>query len=300
MVEVRAAGAHSGASACFLDSAKPFSGIVHDMLHRQPPSTTSRSIGAMTTGDSHTPEVLSWAAPPNHKAGGISRPGGRFCQIAIPGYKGHISGKVAENVHGQTFGVENERATQMQPLRQMRRTGSAPEVIYAPGANGPKGMSVAPRVPGYAGHIPGKHAETVHGLRFSEASAAATGLRESNPHISCDGWMRKGQFPVDRIATYKWANRFSRTDTHDLFTPEQELESFESNKRMGQTFGLKPPKSTSHRPGDRFLHSHHKKPPADEKQPMTPKGPAGRPSISVLFDAERTMAHKRLGLGVDI
>lgn len=207
---------------------------------------------------------------------------------------------------GQTFGVENERATQMQPLRQMRRTTTAPEVIYAPGASGPKGLSVAPRVPGYAGHIPGKHAETVHGLRFSEASGAATSLRESNPHISCDGWMRRGQFPVDRIATYKWSNRFARTDTHELFTPEQEVESFANNKRMGQQFGLTPPKVSSHRPGDRFLHSHQKKRLADPENQIPagkqsfPGPAAGMLSISNTLDEERTVTHKNLRLGVTL
>lgn len=298
MAGVRAAGSHSGSNGCFLESSKPFSGIVQDMLHRQPPAKERPS--AQTTGNvtAQNFEVLTWAASPNHNAGGIPRHGGKFAQVAIPGYKGHITGKVSENAHGQTFGAENERATQMQPLRQMRRTTSAPEQICAPGAAGTRGLAAAPRVPGYAGHIPGKHAETVHGLRFSEASEAAASLREVNPHISCDGWLRRGEWPVDRMATYKWSNRFSRADTQALFSPEQEEDAFESNKRLGQSFGLKAPKVMPLRPGDRFLHCHHKKPPADSKAhaPKSPAEAAGRQSISIQLDHERGIDHRALGL----
>lgn len=266
-------------------------------------------------GDAQPCEVLPWLLSPNHLQGGIPRPGGRFSQVAIPGYKGHIAGKVAENMHGQTFCTENECATQMLPLRRMRRTASVPETISAP-SEGPRGLSVAPRVPGFAGHIPGKVAETVHGLRFAEANEAAQDLRERNPHMTCEGWMRRGRWPADRMATYKWNNRSSRMDTQELFTAEQEREARESNRLLGQTFGLNPPPArespaaaNAYRP-DRFLQLKHQgstrlteeartKSSLRTEEGSSPTGSeaAGRPSVSAKLDIERIRDHRLLGLG---
>jgi len=296
MADVRGAGAPSGLGGNFLDSGKPFSGVVGGTLRRELPRARTPS-SAVASGDSGRCEVLPRAQQPNHQTGSIPRPGGRFQQVCIPGYRGHIAGKVVENVHGQTFGAENERAAQMLPLRHLRRTSSAPELISAPGAGGPRGLSVAPRVPGFAGAVPGNRSESVHGLRFAEACQAATQLRESNPHVACQGWLRPGKWPANRMATYKWNNRFMRLDAQDLFTPEQEQEAFEMNIRLGQTFGLKPAKPNRHRPGDRYLHSLNAKADKEAKKlDPTTLPPAGFPSASIMLDQQRWVMHNALAL----
>merc|ERR1719350_2308571 len=75
-------------------------------------------------------------------------PRGRVC---IPVYAGQIAGKVAENVHGGTFGAETRHAAQGQVLIAMRRT-SAPESLVEPAFL--RSLRSVPRVPGYAGTIP--------------------------------------------------------------------------------------------------------------------------------------------------
>lgn len=297
MADIRGAGAQSGLGGTFLDSGKAFSGVIGGTLRQDLPRARTPASHVACGDRGHT-EVLSRAQQPNHQTGSIPRPGGRFQQVCIPGYRGHIAGKIAENVHGQTFGAENERASQMLPLRHLRRTTSAPELISAPGV-GNRGLSVAPRVPGYAGTIPGKHSETVHALRFAEATAAATQLRESNPHVVCDGWLRRGKWPANRMATYKWSNRFMRLDAQDLFTPEQEQDSFEMNRRLGQTFGLRAPKLNRHKPGDRYLHSLCIKADADKESKRldpTKQPAAGHPSASIMLDQQRWVMHNALAL----
>lgn len=177
----------------------------------------------------------------------------------IPGYTGHIAGKVAENVHGEGFGPENCRASQELPVRELRRTRSVPDRISAPRLDQSCGMSVAPRVPGYAGAIPGKVAESVHGVSIGRANSLAQQLRASNPHVSSDGWMQRGNWPADRMATYKFTANRQRADTHSLFTDEQEAAATAMNKKLGQSFGLRPKKENRRAPEDktkRFLHYH--------------------------------------------
>ncbi|CAE7665732.1 unnamed protein product [Symbiodinium sp. KB8] len=149
--------------------------------------------------------------------------------IAIPGYRGHIAGKVSENLHGGTFGSENHLATQSLPLRSMRRTWSEPfrAANHDPALGTGKGLEVPSRIPGYAGTIPGKLSETVHGMRFAEASESAQALRTHNPQVTSDGWLKRGVWPVDRMHTYQWNNRFVQTGGQALFSPAQDLESLD-------------------------------------------------------------------------
>lgn len=225
---------------------------------RQPSSPAPFAQRTISMGDRDL-LVLSRSAT----AGVSSGSRGARQTRCIPGYTGHISGKVAENVHGESFGSENLRASQELPVREMRRTASLPDRISAPRLDQPCGMTVAPRVPGYAGAIPGKSAESVHGMSISRSNEAAQSLRSSNPHVSCDGWMKRGKWPADRMATYKFTANSQRADTHSLFTDEQEAASSAMNRKLGQTFGLKPKKEQRHDSGDpppprgkRFLHYH--------------------------------------------
>lgn len=73
---------------------------------------------------------------------------------------------------------------------------------------------VPSRIPGYGGcgafgrperharNIPGKLSETVHGSRFAEANATAQSLRALNPAVTCEGWLKRGVWPV------AWARGF--------------------------------------------------------------------------------------------
>lgn len=282
MAHVRAAGTHSGANVGFLDSNKPFSGLISDILKKEPSSSSWQGRPTpMMTGDMRHAEVLTWGSSPNHMAGGIPKSGGRFQEVAIPGYKGHIAGKVAENMHGQTFSAENTRAMQLLPLRQMRRTVSAPVIASAPSPSSPsKGRS--PKLPGYTGHMP------------------AT----DHHHHTAHGWLRPGNWPADRMATYKWNNKTPLMDCGDRFTQEQEMMAYESNKKLGQVFGLQMTTGRGHKPADRYIHSTYKMQSRTSTKEGDPAAemdrPAGRPSISPEFDAERTMAHRNLGLGKSI
>jgi hypothetical protein len=234
--------------------------------------------------------------------GSIPRNGFSHQQVCIPGYGGHIAGKVAENMHGATFRAENERAAQhVLPLRQMRRVLSEPGSAMALSGelgstgNGHRGLSVAPRVPGYAGNIPGKLSETVHGMRFAEANEASQSMRHSNPFSSTESWMRRGNFPVDKLHSHQWCNRFQKTNTSPLLTAEEERDAFENSRRLGSMFGLKTQERSYYRPGDRYLHAltkrkAHAQLPGDPNSPDYPA--AGQPSHSLKLEPERVKLHQ--------
>jgi len=231
------------------------------------------------------------------RTGGVPTLGQPKQQHAIPFYTGHISGKVAENVHGGTFRAENERSTRTLPIRDMRRTLSAPEQLNAretDGKSDAKGLRVPPRMPGYGGTIPGKLSETVHGMRFSEASEKAAALRHNNPFNSSDGWLKAGRWPADRRATYKFYFRSLQADMQSFFTEAEEKDMARSNLRLGQTFGLQPPRSNFYRPGDRYLHTLSAKP-TTRLDPTTTKA-AGQPSCSAKLDQQRWQYHNAVVL----
>lgn len=236
-----------------------------------------------------------------YMSGGIPKHGATWAKHprqtgTIPGYCGHIAGKVAENIHGGTFGSENERSLRAVPLRDMRRTLSAPEHLatYLEGKWDSRSLRAAPHVPGYMGTIPGKLSETVHGARFGEANEMAQSLRDNNPHVSCDGWMQSGTWPVDRKATYKFAGRTTQCDFMPHFNQETEMNSYKSNQLLGNVFGLKPPKPNQYGPGDRYMHVFN---PTKKSRTDPSKYPAaGTPSYSTKLDAQRWLHHNALTL----
>lgn len=253
----------------------------------------------MRTGDSEDCQVLSRADSASHMTGGIPKHASTWAKHprqtgAIVGYCGHIAGKVAENIHGSTFGSENERSQRACPEREFRRTLSAPDHLasYMDGKWDSRALKAAPRVPGYMGTIPGKLSETVHGARFGEASDMAQSLREYNPHVSSDGWQRTGSWPVNRRDTYKFPARSTQADFHPHFTQEQEMESYKSNQKLGEVFGLRPPKPNHYGPGDRYMHA-FAPPKKSRKDPSTYEA-AGTSSYSSKLDGQRWMLHNAL------
>eukprot|EP00440_Ansanella_granifera_P075732 gb/GFBE01082178.1/.p1 GENE.gb/GFBE01082178.1/~~gb/GFBE01082178.1/.p1 ORF type:complete len:310 (+),score=32.62 gb/GFBE01082178.1/:1-930(+) len=301
MADARPAGIHSGTGGLSLDAGKKFSGLVADTLSRHPPVPSVHNAPSfIRTGDCRDVEVLhrtGHLSATQHSEGNPARSRG-FQTVAIPGYGGHVAGKVAENVHGATFRSENHLATQALPMRSMRRTWSEPMRISCndSGLGTGAALEVAPRIPGYMGNIPGKMSETVHGIRFAEANEMAGSLRNHNHHVTCEGWLKRGVWPVDRMHTYKWNNRFISTGHSSLFRDDHHCESFEASNKMGTTFGLKPPKPNPHKPGDRYIHTKHEKKKVARLDPS--KVPAaGSSSYAPILDGQRWQMHHALQLG---
>eukprot|EP00933_Yihiella_yeosuensis_P021965 TRINITY_DN17301_c1_g1_i1.p1 TRINITY_DN17301_c1_g1~~TRINITY_DN17301_c1_g1_i1.p1 ORF type:complete len:309 (-),score=57.59 TRINITY_DN17301_c1_g1_i1:83-1009(-) len=300
MGEIRPAGRESGTAGLLLDASKPYSGLVAETLKRSWKPTHCRAQSFVATGDKRDLEVLkrhgqlsssmhSQGAPWASKSQGFQR-------VAIAGYGGHVAGKVAENIYGGTFKEENQQATQGIPLRNLRRTMSEPfriSVHDTPG--GTRGLEVAPRVPGYMGTIPGKLSETVHGMRTAESNELAQSLRGHNAAVTSEGWLKRGVWPVDRMATYKWTNRAMKLGGQDLFTEAQNAESHEMNKSLGHTFGLHPPPPNPHKPGDRYLHIKYEKKKEARLDPSTIPA-AGVHSYSIKLDGQRWKMHNCLQL----
>jgi len=239
-----------------------------------------------------------------HMTGGVPKHGASWAKRqrqtgAIPGYGGHIAGKVAENVHGGTFGTENERSRQGLPVRDLRRTFSAPDHLATHTMDkwDSPALKVASRIPGYMGTIPGKTSESIHGMTFGNTNEAAQEVRNYNPHVghvTCDGWLKSGDWPVDRKATYKFHGRTTQCDFMPHFTEAAERESFNSNRRLGEVFGLKPPQPSKYGPGDRYMHifAPEKKSRADPSSYAA----AGCPSYSIKLDPQRWQCHNAITL----
>mmetsp|Transcript_48492 Transcript_48492/g.135512 ORF Transcript_48492/g.135512 Transcript_48492/m.135512 type:complete len:408 (-) Transcript_48492:5-1228(-) len=150
--------------------------------------------------DRPLPDRIPWSS----SSGGTSSPS-RRASVAVPGYSGHVPGKVAENIHGKSVPYANEsalaaveRSRSAQQLRRnsvesdagcsdMRVQRAEPDNVRAAvvgrlssaadSRSDCSGTS-APRmraIPGYAGHIPGRQAENVHGATFAAASLRCTG-----------------------------------------------------------------------------------------------------------------------------
>eukprot|EP00931_Biecheleriopsis_adriatica_P080984 TRINITY_DN54331_c0_g1_i1.p1 TRINITY_DN54331_c0_g1~~TRINITY_DN54331_c0_g1_i1.p1 ORF type:complete len:335 (-),score=29.96 TRINITY_DN54331_c0_g1_i1:65-988(-) len=295
--DCRAAGIHSGSGHLTLDAGKKHSGLLLDTISRHPPVPSAHNAPSFVrSGDGKDVEVLHRTGSFSSVHESPSRSKG-FQTVAIPGYGGHIAGKVAENMHGGTFRQENNLATQSLPHRSMRRTWSEPlRISCNSSAKGTgAGLEVAPRIPGYMGTIPGKMSETVHAVRFGEANEMAQAYRRQNHHVTCEGWLKRGVWPVDRLHTYKFNNRFIQSDGQELFHDEHLAESYECNKRLGHTFGIFPPKPNPHKPGDRYIHSKYEKKKVARLDPS--KVPAaGSSSYAPILEGQRWQMHHALQL----
>eukprot|EP00434_Breviolum_minutum_P016158 symbB.v1.2.014237.t2/scaffold1017.1/size232338/6 len=100
----------------------------------------------------------------------------------IPGYSGHIPGKL-EDTYGITWQRANRRAqTAPQTPHEVRpgawasmpsRPLASPSPHQGPGTPRPGSGKAVAAVAGYAGHVPGKHADNVVGARFAAANVMA-------------------------------------------------------------------------------------------------------------------------------
>jgi hypothetical protein len=284
-----------------LDGALPIKGLVGDVLKKPHRSSSASRADKMSTRDASDCHVMHREQDINYMSGSIPKHGATWAKHprqtgTIPGYCGHIAGKVAENIHGGTFGSENERAIRAVPIRDFRRTLSAPDHLatYTEGKWDTRSLKAASRIPGYMGNIPGKMSETIHGSRFGEANESAQRLRENNPHVTCDGWMQSGTWPVDRRATYKFAGRTTQCDFMPHFTQEMEMESYNSNQKLGRIFGLKPPKPNQYGPGDRYMHTFN--PPKKSRKNPQDYVAAGTCSYSPKLDQQRWLLHNTLAI----
>jgi hypothetical protein len=295
------AGARSGNLTVSLDGALPIKGLVGDVLKKPHRSSSASKVSRMGTGDREDCQIISRESDVGYMSGGIPKHGANWAKHprqtgTIPGYCGHIAGKVAENIHGGTFGSENERSLRACPLRNFRRTLSAPDHLtsYMEGKWDSRSLKAAPRVPGYMGTIPGKASETVHGARFGEANEMAQSLRDYNPHVTCDAWMQSGTWPVDRKATYKFCGRTTQCDFMPHFDQGTEMASYSSNQKLGSVFGLKPPKPNQYGPGDRYMQIFN--PVKKARGDPTSYPAAGCSSYSSKLDGQRWLHHNALTL----
>lgn len=310
------AGARSGAGTNYLDANLPFAGVVGDTL-RKPAATLRPATRGMTHGDGGEAEVATREKQDFRKTGTMPTRHTAHRLAAVPGYAGHIEGKIAENVHGHTFRHENEHTNKTLDHRTMRRATSASATIYSPipphavtaessraaerrfgatnGINN-KGPNVASYVPGYMVHMPGKLSETVHAHSTGEVSFKSQAYRRTNPHVNCEGWVRKGVWPSDRRPTYKFTTRFEGADAQDLFSRVQEEDFAADNVRLGHVFGLHAKMPVTFAAGDRYIHYKNLKQASGGRKDSSEMTPAGQPTHSIKLEAERWKKHNTLSL----
>eukprot|EP00929_Paragymnodinium_shiwhaense_P087793 TRINITY_DN4792_c0_g1_i1.p1 TRINITY_DN4792_c0_g1~~TRINITY_DN4792_c0_g1_i1.p1 ORF type:complete len:207 (+),score=32.87 TRINITY_DN4792_c0_g1_i1:116-736(+) len=111
----------------------------------------------------------------NSSNGGLPEVG-RFALNNTVGYTGFIPGKAAENIHGGTYRVVNERAaTEVDLLRagvRLTAPTRAPGPVYGT------------EIPGYTGFVPGRYSDNVLGM--------------SNPRGAEMAWLLKAQQADER------------------------------------------------------------------------------------------------------
>lgn len=320
---IRPAGVRGGTGSMLLDAAMPLQGMARQRANK--PAWSERQPGPETrsleNGDGGATLALNRDAEQMRMTGFMPSSETTKRLASLPGYGGHIEGKVAENIHGCTYKVENEQTLRTVDARDMRRTQSMTHTISSPmplhvakamsddnmrqsirrhGAT--RGMDgnapgVVSHIPGYMVHMPGKLSETVHAHSTGEVSLKSQALRKFNPHVNCESWLRKGMWPSDKRPLYKMVNRFMQTDSQHFFSRAQDEEYSVDNVRLGHTFGLCPQKPVEYKPGDRFVHSKLRNRTEDggRKDPSL-MAPAGQPTHSLLLEEERWRLHHTLAI----
>merc|ERR1719253_2447830 len=138
------------------------------------------------------------------------------CVGKIPGYTGYVPGKDAESVFGATYARAGEKAAAASTGRAQERTYRAERERLLWGAAAeeraqsmPPGLGSrdlrtgpflekaktrvvrrywVPSLPGYAGYVPGKESDNVHGATFAkcnELAAAVHDQRAAPPWQDC-------------------------------------------------------------------------------------------------------------------
>eukprot|EP00929_Paragymnodinium_shiwhaense_P122021 TRINITY_DN94532_c0_g1_i1.p1 TRINITY_DN94532_c0_g1~~TRINITY_DN94532_c0_g1_i1.p1 ORF type:complete len:364 (+),score=38.73 TRINITY_DN94532_c0_g1_i1:75-1166(+) len=240
----------------------------------------------------------------SHSVNGLPRVTGSLRQrVGPPGYSGHISGKVVENVHGNTWGEENRRATgglaardeqfhsRSAPHLHQKTVAAMSDALDKYGDRPGPGYRVLPRLPGTACHQAGGASESVHGSTFAESSMKGQALRCYNPHPHADGWLRKGEWPAHRTDTYQWRlGQVANAGMLPHFTLAELERANEGSRRLGSTFGMHPPPKSLHMPGDRYVNNGFRK----EKMPHRDHSrlpPAGLATHSIVLDDPRWKYH---------
>lgn len=161
------------------------------VVNRVGSSASSRRAGSEVVRSSSVPQLSLSSADPSsgkgmqHAPWGQTMPGQRLGTAVdllghhpvsnLPGYTGHIPGKEAENV----LGCSHVRANALAAAACSRRGELFVEHDYVTRKN-PYGLLQKRRggdVPGYTGHIPGKHATSVFGQTFAHSNEVATQVR---------------------------------------------------------------------------------------------------------------------------
>jgi len=311
-----AAGARSGIDSMYMEGKKKIRGLAGQSLRQgtrasSTEPTLRHPLGRSLQDFSRTVwtgvedcEAVPASSYENRMTGNIPKIGVPKPIGNIPGYTGFIPRKVAENVHGDVSGVENERAITMPHYYNeihgslhANRSQSLPQlppepITWRSGEHTGEGLNIVPRVPGYMGYIPGKASETVHGYRFGEVNEIAQKLRRKNQFVTSEGWMKRSPWPADKLPTYHFQAKMLMSNTDPLFSKVQDVYSLEANQRLGHTFGLRPLKKSRMKPGDRYLH-HVTESFGQRLEPAVCKE-GGQPSQSQKFDQQRWRDHNAL------
>mmetsp|Transcript_8677 Transcript_8677/g.19914 ORF Transcript_8677/g.19914 Transcript_8677/m.19914 type:complete len:210 (+) Transcript_8677:1-630(+) len=98
---------------------------------------------------------------------------GTYAVTGLPGYSGHVPGKVSENVCGHTFRVANEQAVAEGTMRS--RGLRPPDALEMGRTHGPLPGT---DIPGYMGFVPGRYADNVLGTNSTRAAETAWHIKE--------------------------------------------------------------------------------------------------------------------------
>lgn len=222
---VKAAGVRSGGSGgVTIDGVKPLHASLHQLPRggRQRPASAGATIGRRS-GDDPTGIRSLEGRRSNRPRSASSSSSGRHRRSSQAPHRARPQSAPAARTSQDDFPGENYIA--------------------------------APHVPGYMGHVPGVAAKSVFGVGSSAAHLMGQSLREFDPSITSDGWLRRGEWPADRMATYKFSGLKALQSGQDIFSKAQLHEAHDSNTRLGHAFGLSVKEPANQwTAGDRYLH----------------------------------------------
>lgn len=103
-----------------------------------------------------------------------------FLKDAVPGYKGRIPGKYADNVIGGTYHKANQKAIDDFVNKNAADERNNWTRVDGPGVQPRRATFAGPgiSIPGYSGFVPGKTVEGICGMTFSMANQASNYQRK--------------------------------------------------------------------------------------------------------------------------
>lgn len=157
---------------------QPGSGRHQGSARGQPGSGRQQGSARQPASNRGTSEPLHREFRPNHT---YFPEVGNFTLTAIPGYGGHIPGKVAENVISSTFNRSNQLAAVQCEERLIDDHTYTQQPRNVPFHN-PYGVTLPHRrgtdIPGYTAFVPGKYADGVFGHVFARANNISQLLKQ--------------------------------------------------------------------------------------------------------------------------